>query len=163
MEKSHDAYGARDGHWRIRGVWWADSWGQGRTVPSMPDVTDSSNEVGGAGLEVIVPKEGPTESLATPVPAPVVRRETGTLVIYTARWVPVARYVEVLAEDLLACGVRVELVDVETATQEADELKIKVLPTFVWWGEEGPVVHLGALSHSGAGELCGVSLKPRRG
>ena len=96
------------------------------------------------------------------VDAPSYARKLGTLVIYSAKWVPVARYVELLVADLRASGGVVELVDVDEARDEAEDQRIAVLPSFVWWGPDGRVLRSGAMSPDDVAGLCGVVLKTRR-
>jgi hypothetical protein len=166
---SGDAY-------RAAGSWWADSTGSARTVPGVSDAADVQRDellgtagasVGGVAADPVVDAEIQEvegldiQDVLVAKPASYVR-PTGTLVVYSAKWVPVARYVELVVADLRAAGGVVELVDVDESQDDAENQKILVLPSFVWWGSEGRVLRTGALSPADVAELCGVVLKARR-
>jgi hypothetical protein len=89
------------------------------------------------------------------------QRPVGTLVIYCAKWVPVARYVELIAQKIRELGVIVEVVDVAAERTEADQLGVVVLPTFIFWDEEGPQSRTGAQSLADVAALCAVKAPGR--
>ena len=92
-------------------------------------------------------------------PAPVGPRAVGTLVIYTARWVVVGRFLTAYAEALSDLGVAVELVDVDLSGADADAAGVAVLPTFVFHGLEGQITHTGAITLGALAHTCGVTYK----
>ena len=86
--------------------------------------------------------------------------------IYTARWVPITRFLVAYAEDLRARGLAVDLVDVDLDGEDADSVGVAVLPTFVFCGPEGAITHVGAISLAALAAVCGVAsdggASPRR-
>jgi hypothetical protein len=72
----------------------------------------------------------------------------GTLLIFSARWNPLARALDVMAERLGEVGVVVEHVDIEVRADLADRYGVLVLPTYVLVTKGGWSTRTGALSKS---------------
>ena len=90
---------------------------------------------------------GPTETLSS--------LAEGSLLILSARWVPLARVLAALAEQLRSKGVVVIEIDVDAKPGLADQLRVASLPTFCYLGKEGPEMRLGASSLGDLLALCG--------
>jgi len=110
-------------------------------------------------VEVSLPGAGPDEldqdEEAAGAPLGLDAYPTGSLLIFSARWVPLAKVLAGMAGQLRSQGLAVVEIDVDAQAALADQLRIVSLPTFCYLAEEGPAFRTGASSMADLQELCG--------
>jgi len=107
-----------------------------------PDESDLYGEVM-SGVVAVSALEGQSEGSGAAEELPA-RYPAGTLVAYSARWVPVARIVAKILDEVRAS--KISVVEVDMTTDRPGLPEIVVLPTFIYWDQKGPRVKVGAAS-----------------
>lgn len=81
----------------------------------------------------------------------------GTLVIAYSKWIPVKRFVEHLGHEMIKKGVKVVMLDAQSSHETTRRLGIRVLPTFIFFGADGPKWRIGATNVVNLCELCEIA------